>query len=115
MWATRTCVLLAALVFAPGCRLSEIRQIPLVDVRCLESSAGGFKIAVNLDHAILEAAAAHGVSAELIRAIIKTESEFDPLAMSSRGACGLMQLMPVTVRRFGVLDCFDPRQNIVAG
>jgi soluble lytic murein transglycosylase-like protein len=46
---------------------------------------------------------------------IQTESEFDPLAVSSRGACGLMQLMPVTARRFGVSDCFDPRQNILAG
>ena len=57
----------------------------------------------------------HGVSHELIRAIIQTESEFDHRAVSSRGACGLMQLMPRTARRFGVVDCFDARENILAG
>ncbi len=57
----------------------------------------------------------HGVSHELIRAIIQTESEFDHRAVSSRGACGLMQLMPGTARRFGVVDCFDARENILAG
>jgi soluble lytic murein transglycosylase-like protein len=77
------------------------------------SSAARFGLI--LDDAIQDAASAHGVSADLIRAVIQTESEFDPLAVSSRGACGLMQLMPVTARRFGVSDCFDPRQNILAG
>ena len=57
----------------------------------------------------------HGVSHELIRAIIQTESEFDHQAMSPRGACGLMQLMPRTARRFGVVDCFDARENILGG
>jgi soluble lytic murein transglycosylase-like protein len=61
------------------------------------------------------AATEHGVSRELIRAVIETESRFDPLAISARGACGLMQLMPATARRFGVLDCHDVGQNIHGG
>jgi len=64
----------------------------------------------------IEAAAAlHGVSTELVRAVIQVESEFDPLARSSKGAQGLMQLMPDTARRMGVANSFDPRQNIFGG
>jgi len=61
------------------------------------------------------AAALHGVSSELVRAVIQVESEFDPLARSSKGAQGLMQLMPDTARRLGVANPFDPRQNIFGG
>jgi soluble lytic murein transglycosylase-like protein len=70
---------------------------------------------IDVDRVINEAALEHGVSRHLIRAIIETESEFDRLAVSSSGACGLMQLMPGTVRRFGVADCFDVRENVAAG
>lgn len=66
------------------------------------------------DH--IEAAAAwHGVSVPFVRAVIQTESQFDPRAVSSVGAQGLMQLMPATARRFGVADPFDPQQNIFGG
>ncbi len=71
--------------------------------------------AIDVDRIIDEAAREHGVSRDLIRAIIETESEFDPLAVSPRGACGLMQLMPGTMSRFGVADCFDARENVAAG
>ncbi len=67
------------------------------------------------DSLIEAAALKHGVSDQLIRAIIETESDFDPLALSAKGACGLMQLMPLTAERFGVIDCFDARENILAG
>ena len=67
------------------------------------------------DSHILDAAAAHGVSDQLVKAVIAQESEFDRLAVSSKGARGLMQLMPATARRFGVADSFDPRQNIFGG
>jgi soluble lytic murein transglycosylase-like protein len=62
-----------------------------------------------------DAAAHHGVSRELVRAIIQVESGFDRRAVSSAGARGLMQLMPATARRFGVIDRFDARQNIFGG
>jgi Transglycosylase SLT domain len=67
------------------------------------------------DHHIEDAARHHLVSADLVRAVIQVESEFDSLAVSSKGAQGLMQLMPPTARRFGVADSFDPRQNIFGG
>lgn len=67
------------------------------------------------NHHIAAAATAHGVSVDLVRAVIQVESDFDQLAVSSKGAQGLMQLMPFTARRFGVSDPFDPRQNIFGG
>jgi soluble lytic murein transglycosylase-like protein len=67
------------------------------------------------DHHIAAATSAYDVSLELVRAIIQVESDFDHLARSSKGAQGLMQLMPATAARFGVGDPFDPRQNIFGG
>lgn len=67
------------------------------------------------DSHIDAAAGTWGVSPLLVRAVIQVESEFDRHAVSSKGAQGLMQLMPFTARRFGVLDAFDGRQNIFGG
>jgi hypothetical protein len=67
------------------------------------------------DHHIAAATSAYDVSLDLVRAIIQVESDFDHLARSSKGAQGLMQLMPGTAERFGVGDPFDPRQNIFGG
>jgi soluble lytic murein transglycosylase-like protein len=57
----------------------------------------------------------HGIRAELIRAVIQVESAFNPRAVSPKGAKGLMQLMPATAVRFGVVDSFNPGENIRAG
>ncbi|HEX9009679.1 MAG TPA: transglycosylase SLT domain-containing protein [Holophagaceae bacterium] len=62
-----------------------------------------------------EVAKAEGVDIYLARAIIQAESAFNYKARSKAGALGLMQLMPSTAERFGVLDPFDPRQNIQGG
>ncbi|MBX7186001.1 MAG: transglycosylase SLT domain-containing protein [Vicinamibacteria bacterium] len=67
------------------------------------------------DPYIEDAAAKFGVSSDLIRAIIRVESAFDEYAVSSKGAKGLMQLMPATARRFGVSNPFDPAQAIMGG
>ena len=67
------------------------------------------------DAHIEAAAALHGVSSQLVRAVIQVESQFDHRAVSSAGARGLMQLMPDTARRLGVTDSFDPQQNIFGG
>ena len=62
-----------------------------------------------------EIALSEGVDAHLARAIIQAESAFNYKARSKAGALGLMQLMPSTAERFGVVDPFDPRQNISGG
>jgi soluble lytic murein transglycosylase-like protein len=62
-----------------------------------------------------EVATRHGVSPALVRALIRVESGFNPWAVSSKGAQGLMQLMPRTAMSLGVRDAFDPRQNIDGG
>lgn len=67
------------------------------------------------DAHIQAAARKHGVTEDLVRAIIQIESGFDPRAVSSRGAKGLMQLMPATARQMGARNVLDPRQNIFAG
>ncbi len=68
-----------------------------------------------LDQIIEEAAAAHGVSAHLVRAVVEAESGFDPWSVSPAGAQGLMQLMPDTAALMGVDDRLDPRQNVFGG
>ena len=64
---------------------------------------------------IQEAANMYGVPAGLIRAVMQTESAFNPFAVSRVGAKGLMQLMPPLAKEMGVTDPFDPRQNVMAG
>ena len=65
--------------------------------------------------AIAEAASLYKLDPNLIRAIIRAESAFNPFAVSSAGALGLMQLMPEVAEELDVLDPFDPRQNIFGG
>ena len=64
---------------------------------------------------ILDAARRHRVNPALVKAIIMAESGYNPKAVSSRGAMGLMQLMPRTARSLGVEDGFDPARNINGG
>lgn len=66
------------------------------------------------DH-IRDQQACYGIPQALIRAVIRTESDFDPHVVSSAGAQGLMQLMPGTARAMGVTNVWDPRQNIMGG
>lgn len=68
-----------------------------------------------IDTLIRLAAATYGVEEALLRAIIHVESRFNPRARSPRGALGLMQLMPATASRYGVVDRRDPAQNIDGG
>ncbi|MCL2753298.1 MAG: lytic transglycosylase domain-containing protein [Defluviitaleaceae bacterium] len=68
-----------------------------------------------LEEAINLASTTHGVDVNLIRAIIRAESNYNPLAVSHAGAMGLMQLMPATAERLGVTNAFDINQNINAG
>lgn len=64
---------------------------------------------------IHQAASRHNVDAALVKAVIHTESYFNPNATSRKGASGLMQLMPHTAEQLGVTDLYNPRQNINGG
>jgi soluble lytic murein transglycosylase-like protein len=67
------------------------------------------------DEQIHLAAERYGIAPPLLKAVMAAESNFDPSAVSHKGASGLMQLMPATARDMYVLDLFDPAQNIDGG
>lgn len=67
------------------------------------------------DEYIAEASERHGVSFPLVKAIIKAESDFNPKAISKKGALGLMQIMPENLEILQIRDPFDPWENIMGG
>ena len=69
----------------------------------------------SLDDLIVYYAGVNRLSPELIRAVVKVESDFNPAALSNKGAQGLMQLMPETARDLGVSDPFDVQQSLNGG
>jgi len=94
-----------------GFRLTYVGKGTLIHSRGFFARAYGGEFDTHIE----AASSLYGVPSDLIKAVISAESEFDPLAVSSKGARGLMQLMPFTARRFAVTDSFDPRQNIFGG
>jgi hypothetical protein len=123
--ATAGLVLVAAAVTASGTSDraaldtdgQALAALPSTPAGSTEGLTGGLWPSMNseFDAYIEDASARHGVSRELVRAVIQVESGFQRLAVSPAGARGLMQLMPATARRFGVIDRFDARQNIFGG
>jgi soluble lytic murein transglycosylase-like protein len=75
----------------------------------------GDRVASSLRALVEQTAKDHEVSPLLVDSVIQVESNYNPYAVSPKGAQGLMQLMPATARRFGVTDSFDAQQNIEAG
>ena len=67
------------------------------------------------DHWIRAACRRHALDPALIKAVIHAESRFDPQAVSPRGAVGLMQIDPITIRELGIKDPFNPKNNIDGG
>ena len=69
----------------------------------------------NIENLIEKYAAKNNLDPDFIKAVVKQESGFNPDAKSKCGAMGLMQLMPQTAKGLGVVDAFDPEQNIEGG
>jgi len=70
---------------------------------------------VSISEMVEQASRANGVDPLLVNSVIREESNYNPYAVSPKGAQGLMQLMPATARDLGVGNSFDPRENIEAG
>ncbi|MBZ5501797.1 MAG: lytic transglycosylase domain-containing protein [Acidobacteriia bacterium] len=68
-----------------------------------------------LDRIVREAAERHSLDPALVKAVIRTESGWNPRAVSRKGAIGLMQLIPGTAQRYGVGNPYDPAQNVEGG
>jgi soluble lytic murein transglycosylase-like protein len=78
-------------------------------------SRSSARVPKELETAIHDAARAHGVDPRLVAAVARRESAFNARAVSQKGACGIMQLMPATAQYLGVRNVFDPRENIFGG
>lgn len=84
-------------------------------VSSTENFSSYLQTTASLEEIFTEASERYNVPKDLIKAIAKTESDFDPNATSGSGAQGLMQLMPATARELGVTDAYDPYQNVMGG
>jgi soluble lytic murein transglycosylase-like protein len=104
----------------PSAKLSFAKPRTTIYMPGETSFLGQNRPAVNIDRdgvekLVREAAERHNVDPALVRAVIETESNWNPAAVSRKGAFGLMQLIPTTAQRFGVNDAFNPKQNVDAG
>ena len=91
-------------------RTGKLRTVVIPSVR-----PPATKPSVDIARMVDTASKANNVDPLLVHSVIQVESNYNPFAVSSAGARGLMQLMPATAREFGVRDSFDPQQNIEAG
>ena len=106
--------------FAMGSRLTDAGKSANIYLPAESSFTGRNRPAMSIDRdgvekLVREAAERHRIDPALVRAVIETESNWNPGAVSRKGAFGLMQLIPTTAQRFGVSDAFNPQQNVDAG
>ena len=87
-----------------------------MDALAASPSAAAPQLSLSALRALIDRVAARvGLDARLAQAVVGAESNYDPLAISRAGAMGLMQIMPVVAREYGVTDPFNPEQNLEAG
>jgi soluble lytic murein transglycosylase-like protein len=98
---------------ASGARVAQVGGFAPVVTPAVVGSLGPDY--ASYDSLIHQHANWQGIRADLVRAVIQVESAFNPRAVSPKGAMGLMQLMPATAARLGVLDPFNPAENIRGG
>lgn len=123
----RTGKLVRSVVVAPrpvlqqrvaGTRVAEMVEEPRViepvevaGTHAAAASGGSLGIGALVDSIAVQ----HGLQPQLVHSVIKVESDYNPNAVSPKGALGLMQLIPATARRFGVSDALNPAENIQGG
>jgi soluble lytic murein transglycosylase-like protein len=114
----RTGRLVRSVVVTP--RTVTQRTVPetVVAPRVVEAGAPAPAVApetTGIDQTVAQIAAQHELSPDLLHSVIKVESNYNPWAVSPKGALGMMQLIPSTARRFGVGNVFNPVENIQGG
>lgn len=113
------CILLAGLLLSPSVfragQSAANASLPHAMISAVPAQSSPLSIQSQINSIVNRVSRFYQVDPKLIHAMIRVESDYDPTAVSSKGAMGLMQLIPSTARRFGVQNPFDPKENIQGG